>query len=175
MVICAILFRLHRVRHYWSNLHTHTLRFQLGLKFSHHLDQLVKNLPANAGDIKDSGSIPGLGRSTGEGHGNPLQYSCLGNPMDREVWRAIVYGNAESDTNEAAKPTRASGSFNDSTLQRKSVSCSCPCCIPMLFLPSACWFVLEASGEILWGFHEPLGTVNLCLVGLDSTRVSFLF
>ena len=44
---------------------------------------MVKNLPANAGD---PGSIPGLGRSLGEGHGNPFQYSCLGNPMDREAW-----------------------------------------------------------------------------------------
>ena len=44
---------------------------------------LVKNLPANAGDIRDVGSVPGLGRSPGEENGNPLQYSCLGNPMDR--------------------------------------------------------------------------------------------
>ena len=43
----------------------------------------VKNLPANAGDIGDVGSIPGSGRSPGAGHGNPLQYSCLENPMDR--------------------------------------------------------------------------------------------
>ena len=43
----------------------------------------VKNLPANAGDISDGGSIPGLGRSSGEGHGKPLQYSCLENSMDR--------------------------------------------------------------------------------------------
>ena len=50
---------------------------------------VVKNLPANAGD---SGSIPGSGRSPGEGNGNPLQYSCLGNPMDRGAWRATVYG-----------------------------------------------------------------------------------
>ena len=123
--------------------------FQLGLKLSHHLDHLVKNLPANAGDIRDSGSISGLGRSTGEGHGNPFQYSCLGNPMHRE---ASLWDRKESDTNETIKPTRASGSFNDSTLQRKSISCSGPCCIPMLFLPSACWFVVEASGDILWCF-----------------------
>ena len=45
---------------------------------------MVKNLPANARDIRDAGSIPGLGRSPGGGHGNPLQYSCLENPMDRE-------------------------------------------------------------------------------------------
>ena len=50
---------------------------------------MIKNLPANAGD---AGSIPGSGRSTGEGNGNPLQYSCLGNPMDRGAWQVIVYG-----------------------------------------------------------------------------------
>ena len=48
---------------------------------------VVKNLPANAGDM---GSIPGLGRSPGEGNGNLLQYSCLGNPMDRRAWHATV-------------------------------------------------------------------------------------
>ena len=53
---------------------------------------MVKNLPANAGGV---GSIPGLGRSPGEGNGNPLQYSCLGNPMDRGAWWAIVHGVAK--------------------------------------------------------------------------------
>ena len=47
---------------------------------------VVENLPASAGDIRDAGLIPGLGRSTGEGHGNPLQYSSLENPMDRGAW-----------------------------------------------------------------------------------------
>ena len=47
---------------------------------------MVKNPPANARDIKDVGSIPGSGKSLGEGNGNPLQYSCLGNPMDRGSW-----------------------------------------------------------------------------------------
>ena len=51
---------------------------------------MVKNLPANAGDIRDEGSIPGLGRSPGEGHGNPLQYSFFENPTDREDWWATV-------------------------------------------------------------------------------------
>ena len=55
---------------------------------------MVKNLPANAGD---EGSIPGSGRSPGEGNGNPLQYSCLGNLMDRGAWWATVRGVAESD------------------------------------------------------------------------------
>ena len=46
----------------------------------------VKNPPANAGDIRDVGLIPELGRSPGDGHGNPLQHTCLGNPIDREAW-----------------------------------------------------------------------------------------
>ena len=59
---------------------------------------MVKNLPANAGDIRDSGSIPGSGRSSGEGNGNPLQYSCLENPMDRRAWWAIVHRVTKSRT-----------------------------------------------------------------------------
>ena len=58
---------------------------------------VVKNLPANAGDIRDTGLIPGSGRSTGGGHGNPFQYSCLENPTDREVWRAMVHGVTKSN------------------------------------------------------------------------------
>ena len=50
---------------------------------------MVKNPPANAGDIRDVGSVPGLGRSPGEGHGNSLQYSCLENAMSSGAWRAI--------------------------------------------------------------------------------------
>ena len=53
----------------------------------------AKNLPANAGDL---GSIPGLGRSLGEGNGNPLQYSCLDNPMDKGAWRATLHGITKS-------------------------------------------------------------------------------
>ena len=58
--------------------------------------QKVKNPPANAEDIRDRGSIPGLGRSLGGGHGNPLQNSCLGNLMDRGAWRATVRGVTKS-------------------------------------------------------------------------------
>ena len=59
---------------------------------------MVKNLPANAGDIRDASSIPGLGRTPGEENGNPLQYSCLENPMDRAAWEAAVHGVAKSQT-----------------------------------------------------------------------------
>ena len=58
----------------------------------------VKNPPANAGDIRDVGSIPGLGRSPGGGYGNPLQYSCLENPKDRGAWQAKVHRVAKSKT-----------------------------------------------------------------------------
>ena len=67
------------------------------LKCAAQLVLVVKNLPANAGDLRDAGLIPGSGRSPGGGHGNPLQYACLGNPMDRAGWQATVYGVAESD------------------------------------------------------------------------------
>ena len=61
---------------------------------------MVKSPPANAGDIRDRGSIPGSGMSRGGGHGNPLQYSCLENPMDRGAWRATVHSVTELDTTE---------------------------------------------------------------------------
>ena len=59
---------------------------------------MVKNLPANAGDIRDVGSILGFRRSPGEGPSNPLQYSCLENSMDRGAWQATVHGFTKSQT-----------------------------------------------------------------------------
>ena len=59
---------------------------------------MVKNPPANAGDIIDAGSIPGWGRSLGVGNGQPLQYSCLENSRDSRAWQAIVLGGAKSQT-----------------------------------------------------------------------------
>ena len=61
---------------------------------------VLKNPLAITGAVGDPGSIPGSGRSSGEGNGNPLQYSCLENPMDRGDWWAIVPGVTESDTTE---------------------------------------------------------------------------
>ena len=58
----------------------------------------VKNLPANAGDVRDTGSIPASGRSPGGGHSNSLQYSCLENPMDRGAWQAVAHRVSQSQT-----------------------------------------------------------------------------
>ena len=73
---------------------------------------MVRNLPANAGDIRDTGSIPGSGRSPGEGNGNPFQYSCLENPMDRGAWRAMVHGVADM-TEATLAPTELLTVFNN--------------------------------------------------------------
>ena len=59
---------------------------------------MVKNLPANGGDVRDTGSILGSERSPGGGHGNPLQHSCLENPIDRGAWRATGHGITKSQT-----------------------------------------------------------------------------
>ena len=61
---------------------------------------MVKNPPANAGDIRHTGLTPGLGRSPGGGLGNPLQHLCLENPMDRGAWQATVHRIAETDMTE---------------------------------------------------------------------------
>ena len=67
---------------------------------------VVKNPPPKAGDMRDTGLIPGSGRSPGGGHGNALQYSCLENPMDRGAWRATgLWGHQELDTCEATQRT----------------------------------------------------------------------
>ena len=63
---------------------------------------MVKNAPANAGDTGDMSSTLGSGRCLGGGNGNPLQYSCLGNPMDKGACQAAVHGIPESDTTEHA-------------------------------------------------------------------------
>ena len=75
----------------------HRLCYQISTKLTllkaSQFSIVVKNQPANAGDIRDTGSIPESGRASGGGHSNPLEYSCLENLMDREAWQAIVQGS----------------------------------------------------------------------------------
>ena len=78
---------------------THSFEFSQRLHGGFPGGSVGKNLPANTGDI---GSIPALGRSPGKGNGNPLQYSCLGNPLDGGAWWAAVHGGRKkSDMTEA--------------------------------------------------------------------------
>ena len=73
---------------------------------------VVKNPYFNAGDVRDMGSIPGLGRPTGGGHHNPLQYSCLENAMYRKAWRATVHGIRRDESNfSTAQHRKGIGSF----------------------------------------------------------------
>ena len=79
---------------------------------------IVKNLPANAGDLREVGSISGLGRSPGEGHGNPLQYSCLETPLDGGAWWVIVRKIAQSWTQlERLGPAKPNSSISVSGVE----------------------------------------------------------
>ena len=72
---------------------------------------MVKNLPTNEGDAGDAGSIFGLGRSPGEGNGNPLQYSCLQNPMDRGAWQSVGSQRVRHNLVKRTKTWNNSGMF----------------------------------------------------------------
>ena len=74
---------------------------------------VVKNPPLSSGDLGDLGSIPKLGRSPGGGHGNPLQYSCLENPMDRKAWSAQVHGAAKSLTRKRRLSKHTCSNLNE--------------------------------------------------------------
>ena len=90
----------------WVYIYTH-ICIIICTKCIYQVVLVVKNLPASAGDIRDTGSIPVSARSPGEGNGNSLQQSCLGNPVDRGTWQAAVspWGCKKSDTTEATEHT----------------------------------------------------------------------
>ena len=75
---------------------------------------VIKDLLASAGDLRDMGSIPGLGRSPGEWYDNPLQYSCLENTMDRGAWQATVHRVAKSRTKATYTQTSVTSFFQQS-------------------------------------------------------------
>jgi len=79
-------------------------------------DSVVKNPPANAGDARDRGSVPGSERSPREGKGNPFQYSCLGNPMDRGAWQATVQGVSKRVRRDLATETAIMCTYNKKLL-----------------------------------------------------------
>ena len=82
---------------------------------------VIKNLPANAVDAREASSVPGLGTSPGGGNGNPLQYSCWDNPMDRGAWQATVLRVSKSRTTEATEQVHNTGSQPLKSWERLSI------------------------------------------------------
>ena len=125
---------------------------------------VLKNWPANAGDIRDVGSIPGLGRSPGEGNGNPVQYSCLENPIDRRTWQATVHGIAKHQTRLKQLSTN--------TLNIKDNKCSARVLVLRKSSSEDLSFLIHKAGrseqmtpKILRQFPEP-GCHYVCLFNL---------
>ena len=111
---------------------------------------VVKNPPANAGDLRDEGSITGSGSSPWVGNGNPLQYSCLENLMDREAWWATVHGVAESWTQLSMSMNKLS----------RWGSCCCPTdhhmsskAVLLVYLPGMPWSCPKRVIQVVW--HVP--------------------
>ena len=133
-----------------------------------HVALVVKNLPANAGDIRDMGSIPGSGRSPGEGNGNPLQYSCLRNPMDRRTWQATVHGVAKNQTRpKLLSPAQVIHNTTSDPISLLSVAQYSPC-MYVLPLPHACF--IEQPVKIMC--PQPYLTLSFSalILSLHSTQ-----
>ena len=131
---------------------------------------VVKNLPANAGDVRDTGSIPGSGRSPGGGHGNPLQYSCLQNtPIDRGPWRATVHRVAKSqtDTTEVTSNTSMPYPSSLSPHSHGSPPDTKPRSLPDLHLKQLAQGA--ESGRALWASVTPHPTSTPWLPSLTGT------
>ena len=104
-----------------------------------------KESTSSAGDTGDSASIPGSGRSPGGGHGNPLQHSCLENPMDRGAWRATGHRVAESDTTAATEQAHSPRTYTMETNDFRRQ-------LPILTVGNAFWYLLLDCILILFHF-----------------------
>ena len=145
----------------------------------------VKNLPTNSGDIRDASSIPGLGRSPEGGHGNPLQYPCLENPMDRGAWWASPYGCKVLDTNEVTEHAHVSPPQAAVTHVTTSSSCdvkqlsrlfSTNALGKSLFPLSNIWVTSVNDKTYKWGFSRELpnwpNSDNFLVTGLRNLKHS---
>ena len=115
-------------------------------------DSVVKNLPSNAGATVDAGLIPRSGRSPGIGNGNPLKYSCLGNPMDSAVWWGTVHGVTRVRHNWAPEPTQ-----RPCRPLRLTIGVTEPC-VESPLMPHAG----EKPGEVRAGTSRNTFTANMC-------------
>ena len=116
---------------------------------------VIKNLPTNAGDLRDAGLIPGLGSSPGGGHHNPLQYSCLENPMDRGAWQAMVH-----------KLTKSWTQLSD---------LACMHTAHLLFAEWMNKWMDNFLLPLLWGFFSLVSVSSLCLSLLDLSFQHTIF
>ena len=134
---------------------------------------MVKNLPANARDARDEGLIPGSGRSLGVGRGNPLQYSCLGDPMDRGTWWATVHWITNSPLDRKLSDTvhlghlharvRAHTHTQTHTHTHSEITNHLP--------PFSCLSLRSHGGEaVMWGFPQPQ-RVPAQVQGQDHTHL----
>ena len=127
--------------------------------------QVIKNLTANVGDIRDSGLIPGLGRSPGEENGNPLQYSCLESPMDRGVWQAIVHGVAKSWT-QLKRPCAARHACMVGPLHLADRS------VPAQWVVGPSLWPTAPSLHSVWWVPPSDRPLHLCTVGSGPLRLA---
>ena len=137
---------------------------------------VVKNPLANAGDVRDMSSILGLGRYPGGGHGNPPQYSCLENPMDRRAWRATVHGVTKSQT-WLSNWHSLQHKITQKEMWKRKTSHWIEAQLKLVWL-SLAWSCLQRPGFQVRPFFEVLGRMHLWgiinSVWLNSTGVSFL-
>ena len=126
-----------------------------------------KNLPPSAGDVRDTGSIPGSGRSPGGRHGNPLQYSCLENPMNRGVWWATVPSVPESEMSEAPACTHNFFSRKEKRKKILSYECIIPSVSSVTHLCPTLWDPMDCSTP---GFPSPSPTPEVCSDSCPSSQ-----
>ena len=125
---------------------------------------VVKNLPANVGDIKDIGSVPGLGRSPGGGHGNLLQHSCLENPMDRRAWQATVHRISENLTRPKWLCTHTFIGSQTNGIKLFNILCYVLiCCVNLLitYFLSYLLNIKQHKNTVLWRFSSPTHSNHL--------------
>ena len=108
---------------------------------------VVKSPSTNAGDVRDTGSIPGSGRSPGGEHGYPLQYSCLGNPKDRGAWQAIVHSVSQSRTQLKQLSTHGFTHTHMESIHRKNMAAGLP---TPGFIPGQTSIKREGETKINW-------------------------
>ena len=130
---------------------------------------VVKNLPANAADVRDMGSIPGSGWSPGEGNGDPLQYSCLENSKDRGTWQATVHRAVKSRTRLKWLSTQGS-QVGRAELGLGPISLPYLCC-----LASQPWAMISCRTPSLWPVRTLFLTIILFLAGGASHSSSQAF